>query len=310
MTTTLERFRGCLLGLAAGDALGATTQFYPPGTFEQLSDIIGGGSFHLKPGQWTDDTSMALCLATSLVETGRFDPLDQMQRYWRWYSEGYLSSKSYAFDIGGATRASLERFHHTGDPFSGKADPQSAGNGSLMRLAPVSLFYATQPEVAIEKAGESSYTTHGACQAADACRYFAGLLVGVLQGVSKEELLSTSYSPIPGYWQEYSLHPEIAAIAKGSFKSKEPPEIYNGGYVVPALEAALWAFNRSTDFRSGALLAANLGDDADTVAAIYGQIAGAFYGVESIPAGWREKLSRLETIEELAARLFSLSLNQ
>jgi ADP-ribosylglycohydrolase len=310
MPTTLERFRGCLLGLAAGDALGATVQFCSPGTFKPLTDIIGGGSFHLKPGEWTDDTSMALCLATSLVERQGFNPLDQMTRYWRWYNQGYLSCKRYAFDVGGATSASLERFRRTGDPFSGKADPNSAGNGSLMRLAPLPMFYAARPEEAIEKSGESSYTTHGACQAADACRYFAGLLVGALGGVIKEELLSSAYAPIAGYWQEHSLHPLIAAIAQGSFKAKDPPEIQNGGYVVPALEAALWAFDWSKDFRSGALLAANLGDDADTVAAIYGQIAGAFYGVESIPAGWREKLARLETIEGLAARLYSLSQNQ
>jgi ADP-ribosylglycohydrolase len=253
---------------------------------------------------------MALCLATSLVERQIFDPSDQMERYWRWYREGYLSSTGQAFDIGGATRASLHRFHHTGDPFSGKADPEAAGNGSLMRLAPLPMFYASHPEEAIEKAGLSSYTTHGAHQAADACRYFAGLLVGALQGIDKEELLSARYAPISGYWQEHSLHPAIAAIAQGSFKEKNPPEIQGSGYVVLTLEAALWAFHHSTDFRSGCLLAANLGDDADTTAAIYGQIAGAFYGVDSIPAEWRGKLALHEVIEALADKLYSFHENR
>src|SRR5437773_1759165 len=96
-----QRYRGSLLGLAAGDALGTTIEFRRPGTFEPLTDIVGGGIFGLAPGQWTDDTSMALCLAQSLVERGDFDPIDQLERYLRWSREGYLSSTGTCFDIGG-----------------------------------------------------------------------------------------------------------------------------------------------------------------------------------------------------------------
>jgi ADP-ribosylglycohydrolase len=142
----LSRYRGCLLGLAVGDALGTTLEFSPPGTFRPIDDLIGGGPFHLKPGQWTDDTSMALCLATSLIERRGFDPIDQLERYVRWWCEGYLSSTGTCFDIGSTVRSALMRFLQTRDPIPAPPISRTAGNGSIMRLAPVVLYYAQQPE--------------------------------------------------------------------------------------------------------------------------------------------------------------------
>ena len=302
--STQDRFRGCLLGLAAGDALGTTLEFKLPGTFEPIDDMVGGGPFNLQPGQWTDDTSMALCLAKSLIEQGGFDATDQMERYVRWWREGYMSSKERCFDIGGTVSAALSRFLQDGDPFAGSTDPYSAGNGSLMRLAPVPMSFASDAATAIRMAADSSRTTHGAQEAVDACRYFAGLLVGALEGVDKETLLSPGYCPVEGLWEREALAEEIARIADGSFKDRNPPEIRGTGYVVQSLEAALWAFHHSNGFREGALLAANLGDDADTTAAIYGQIAGAYYGVDGIPADWREKLTMVDDITSMADDIF------
>ncbi len=295
-----DRFRGALAGLAVGDAVGTPLEFTQPGSFVPLTDMVGGGPFRLKPGQWTDDTSMALCLAESLVACDDFDPNDQMQRYVRWWKEGYLSCTGTCFDIGGTVRAALARFVQSGQPYSGAVDPHSAGNGSLMRLAPVAMRYAASPQSAIARAGDSSRTTHGAAEAVDACRYFAGLLVGALDGADKETLLSPMYCPVPGLWEREALAPKIAAIAAGSFREKQPPEIRGTGYVVDALEAALWAFHGTDNFRDACLAAANLGQDADTTAAICGQIAGAFYGYAAIPAAWREQLAMGERIVELA----------
>ncbi|HSW29050.1 MAG TPA: ADP-ribosylglycohydrolase family protein [Longimicrobiales bacterium] len=298
-----DRVRGALLGLAVGDALGTTLEFKAPGTFEPLGDMVGGGTFGLDAGQWTDDTSMALCLAESLVETGRFDAADQMRRYVRWYREGYLSSTGTCFDIGGTTAAALHRFESTGEPFSGSTDPQSAGNGSLMRLAPVVLFFRDDPAEAVRLAGESSRTTHGAKTAVDACRYFAALLLGAVRGVPKDELLSWGWAaPLP-FWRDDPLHPEVVAVAKGSYRGKAAHDIVASGYVIRTLEAALWAFHRAVDFRSGALAAVNLGRDADTTGAVYGQIAGAWFGEEGIPEVWRAKLAMLEKVAELAEGL-------
>ena len=303
--TVQNRFRGCLLGLAAGDALGTTLEFTTPGGFQPIDDMVGGGPFRLRPGEWTDDTSMALCLAASLIETEAFDATDQMQRYVRWRDEGYLSSNGYRFDIGDTVDQALQRFiENNREPYAGSSDPYSAGNGSLMRLAPVPMYFAGDAAEAIGRSADSSRTTHGAREAVDACRYFGGLLGGALNGVDKETLLSARYCPAEGLWRQDPLAEKIAAIADGSFKHGEPPEIRGIGYVVKSLEAALWAFHKSRDFRDGALLAANLGEDADTTAAIYGQIAGAHYGAGAIPAEWRNRLAMGSDIASMADSLY------
>jgi ADP-ribosyl-[dinitrogen reductase] hydrolase len=295
------------LGLAVGDAVGTTLEFRQPGTFEPINDMVGGGPFGLKPGEWTDDTSMALCLAESLVEKRDFDPVDQLERYTRWYRHGHLSSTGSCFDIGNTVRQALLEFEKTKEPYCGSTDPRSAGNGSIMRLSPVPLFYAGNPKLAVEKSGESSRTTHGAVTCVDACRYMGGLIVGAVSGVSKDELLATRYCPVGGYWSERPLVKEIEEIAAGSFKSLEPPLIKGTGYVVKSLEAALWAFSKTNSFKEGCLLAVNLGDDADTTGAVYGQIAGAYYGEEAITETWKDKLAHRRLIQHLAERLFHLS---
>jgi ADP-ribosylglycohydrolase len=301
--TSIDRYRGAILGLAAGDALGTTLEFTRPGEFTPIGDIVGGGPFHLKAGEWTDDTSMMLCLAESLIERGAFDPVDQLARYLRWKRTGYNSSIGRCFDIGGTVLAALARFERLGEPWSGSTDPYSAGNGSLMRLAPVPLFFAHYPELAVANAALSSRTTHAHPDAVDACRYMAGLIVGALQGKTKEELLLTRFSPAPGLWTANPLTPAIAHIANGSFLQEEPPIIRGDGYVVRSLEAALWAFAKSTGFEDGALLAVNLGEDADTTGAVYGQLAGAYFGVASIPPRWRARLAKLDLLESTAAKL-------
>ena len=310
--TLQDRYRGCLLGLAVGDALGTTLEFKPPGTFTPLTDMVGGGPFNLQPGQWTDDTSMALCLAESLLECAGFDPRDQMQRYVRWWREGYLSSTGTCFDIGNTVAGVLRRFlneeKQTGhaNPFAGSTDPHTAGNGSLMRLAPVPLFFAAEgPAEAIEMAGESSRPTHGAAAAVDGCRYMAALILGALNGASKAELLAPFFTPagIETIWQDQPLCEPVKAVAAGSFRSKAGTQIRGSGYVVESLEAALWSFYQSQSFEEGALLAVNLGDDADTTGAIYGQLAGAFYGESGIPHRWLDKLHLRGYIAEVADRL-------
>ena len=303
------RHLGCLLGLAAGDALGTTLEFRSPGTFEPITDMVGGGPFGLEPGQWTDDTSMALCLAESLIECGGFDARDQMERYVRWWREGHLSPTGECFDIGGTVSTALGKFLSYGDPYAGSTHPRSAGNGSLMRLAPVPMFWASDPLAAIERSAESSRTTHGAITCVDACRYMGGLIVGALAGASKADLLSDRYAPpgAEGVWDDDPLCPEIDAIAAGSFKEKSPPAIRGKGYVVDCLEAALWAFHTTDSFEVGALAAVNLGDDADTTAAICGQIAGAYYGLSGIPENWRQRLALYDDIEQLADALHDIA---
>jgi len=250
---------------------------------------------------------MALCLAESLIERKRFDPVDHLHRYLRWYRHGHLSSTGRCFDIGTTVRAAVARFEQSQEPYCGATDPMSAGNGSLMRLAPVPLAYAATSVEAIARSGESSRTTHGAPTAIDACRYLGALIVGALRGATKAELLAPRYTPVPGHWEAHPLVPEIDEVAAGSFKLRNPPEIRGTGYVVKSLEAALWAFYHGDTFRDGCLLAVNLGDDADTTGAVYGQLAGAYYGERAIPETWRGRLAYRALIERFAERLLALA---
>ena len=302
--TSLDRHLGCLLGLATGDALGTTLEFTTPGGFTPIDDIVGGGPFHLHPGEWTDDTSMALCLAESLLEKRGFDPADQCDRYLAWRDHGHLSSNGRCFDIGNTVSSALARYRRSKEPFAGSIDPHAAGNGSIMRLAPVPMFYHRDFQQAVDFSGTSSRTTHQAPTCIDACRYMGGILVALLNGETKETVLAPGFHPMLGTWPAGELCPEIAAIAAGSFKTKEPPAIRGSGFVVESLEAALWAFHRSTCFKDGALLAVNLGHDADTTGAIYGQFAGACYGIDAIPPTWRAKIAHTELILDFASKLY------
>lgn len=292
----MNRHLGCLLGLAVGDAVGTTVEFSSRGSFTPVTDMTGGGPFRLKPGEWTDDTSMALCLAESLVECGGFNPRDQMERYCRWWRDGHLSSNGRCFDIGITVSGALRRFETTGEPFAGSTTPNTAGNGSIMRLAPVPMFASGSRADAIHLSRESSRTTHGADECLDACHVLGALLHQLINGASKEEALNGLRSEVIG-------SPSIRAIIDGSYLERDEADVRATGYVVHTLEAALWSFARTTNFRDAVLMAVNLGDDADTTGAVCGQIAGAFYGEDGIPSRWLELLVQRELIKDLALRL-------
>lgn len=295
MTEILARYQGCLLGLAVGDAVGTTVEFSAKDSFPPVTGMEGGGPFHLQAGQWTDDTSMALCLAESLVICNGFDAKDQMNRYLNWWKWGYLSSTGHCFDIGMTVASALQKFANDGEPFAGSSNPRTAGNGSLMRLAPVVLWFFPDQAQVLEYAEASSRTTHAAPEALASCRLFAQQLMNALQGKSKQATL-TDIAQLPS--QE-----NLRRIAEGHYLQKTRAEIFGTGYCVQSLEAALWCFANGSDFEETILLATNLGDDADTTAAIAGQLAGAFYGINGIPQTWRDKLWQYEDIDTLARKL-------
>lgn len=293
----LERCAGSLVGLACGDAVGTAVEFFPRGSFKPVTDMVGGGPFNLAPGKWTDDTSMALCLAESLLTKGGSDPADQMTRYLNWWRWGYLSSTGDCFDIGMTVRAALQRFELSKHPFEGSTDASTAGNGGLMRLAPVVIFYFPDFQLIQQFALDSTRTTHAAPEALDCTRLLAHVTAGALAGLPKNELLRAEGLDIAS--------PNVSALAAGSYLSKADHEIAGTGYSVASLEAALWCFHHTSSFQEAVLRAANLGDDADTTAAIVGQIAGAHYGVNGIPQSWRDRLHMGQEIEEMAHRLGS-----
>ena len=185
MTFSDERINGAFLGLAIGDALGAPVEFMRRGTFPPVTGYRAGGKFGLQPGEWTDDTAMTLCLAQSLIERKGFDPTDQMRKYLLWLDEGYMSCRGKAVGIGKTVFRSLTRFRSRHEPYTSITHEKFSGNGSIMRLAPVAIFYADDIEKAVRYAGLSSKTTHGSPIAVDACRLMAYMLVRLFDGVDK-----------------------------------------------------------------------------------------------------------------------------
>jgi ADP-ribosylglycohydrolase len=305
--TTKDRQRGCLLGLAIGDALGAAVEFQMPGTFEPVTDYRAGGPHGLNPGEWTDDSSMALALADSIADVG-WDLDDQAERYVAWWRTGKYSSNGRVFDIGITTSAALMRFVETGNAReSGARDERSSGNGSIMRLAPVPIAYhrcfPDQLAMLDERAAESSLPTHASPQCLSSCRYFALLMAGLIHGLDRDEVLSPDWEPLQQLRTLEPLHDEVGEVSRGSFRERQPPEISGSGYVVRSLEAALWAFHDAADFRDAVLKAVNLGDDADTTGAVCGQLAGAYWGESDIPDAWIAGLAERSMIEDILQNL-------
>lgn len=294
-----DRALGAFVGLAVGDAVGTTLEFSARDREPRLEDMVGGGPFRLQPGEWTDDTAMALALAESLAATGTLDCRDLMDRFVRWRRDGEYSCTGACFDIGNTVSAALGRYRGTGDPLAGSTDPRSAGNGSLMRLAPVAVrFWHDRPRLDAT-AAEQSRTTHGTAEAVDACRAYAALLADAIAGAPRAEVLAK---------RTFEGAPAIAKIMNGSWRGRAREDIESSGYVVHTLEAALWSVARTGHFRSAVLLAANLAHDADTVAAVAGQLAGALYGLNGIPDDWLEKLAWKDRLVEVGQRLFKASL--
>jgi ADP-ribosyl-[dinitrogen reductase] hydrolase len=294
-----DRAIGALLGLAIGDAIGTTLEFRARDTYKAVTDMVGGGPFGLKAGEWTDDTAMALALSDSLEAREDLDEQDLLSRFMNWWRWGVYSCTGECFDIGVTTQQALMRWQSTKAPYSGSTDPMSAGNGSLMRLAPVAIRFWNDRARLRDIAGRQSKTTHGAPEAIDACIAFAEVLADAIEGRSLLEVLRARSEPYVG---------AVGAIMRGQWREKARSEIRSTGYVAHSLEAALWCVDRSTDYQGAVLVAANLGEDADTTAAITGQLAGALYGASGIPEDWVRRVAWREQIKAKATSLVGKAL--
>lgn len=293
-----DRAVGALLGLALGDALGTTLEFKARDAYESLTGIVGGGPFRLKPGQWTDDTAMALALADSLAERGGLDEQDLLARFSDWWRNGTYSCTGRCFDIGSTTAQAIRRWEQTGDDHCGSTDPRSAGNGSLMRLAPVAIRYWNDRPALRDAAARQSRTTHAAAEAADACVLYAEKLADAISGRPRSEVLCSR----SGDWSG-----GVVAVNAGSWRGTPRHRVSGSGYVVHSLEAALWSVGRTATFERAVLHAANLGQDADTTAAIAGQLAGAFVGASNLRSTWVGQVAWQDQLRGSAVALFEAS---
>jgi ADP-ribosyl-[dinitrogen reductase] hydrolase len=298
-----DRFRGALIGLAVGDAIGATNEFKRRKDCD-VRDMVGGGPWRLRPGDYTDDTAMAFALADSLVECDGFDPKDVMTRWRDWWQEGkYAGTHGRGcFDIGTTTRLALGDFEASGKVWQGRGNYYSAANGCLMRFASVALYaFPLERSKRLELYADSARLTHGSPLCVEATQLFGEAMHAALGGAGG------IVTP------DFVTAPELRSmIDRQAWFDDADTRIHSTGYVIDTLEAAFWASRvRPADlsadrgpFAAGILRAANLGDDADTVAAVAGQLLGASLGWSSIPLRWRATLDRHDELLALADALY------
>lgn len=286
MNDQKDRLLASFVGLAVGDALGTSVEFKKRGTFEPITDMRGGGCFRLKPGEWTDDTSMALCLAHSLIECGEFNQKDIMDKFLSWYYDGHYSHNGVCFDIGNMTRRALVFFKKTGKLISlSSLDNNSSGNGSIMRLAPIVLFYHNVYDTVISMAEQQSKLTHPSIECIESCKVLADTIYKLSTGLKLNNITNI--------------------IDINHWKNIPAEKISSTGYVIDTMNAAYWAVSNTNNFKDALLMAVNLGGDADTIGAVTGQIAGALYGFCSIPKDWLSKLAWGDKIINLGEKLLN-----
>jgi ADP-ribosyl-[dinitrogen reductase] hydrolase len=279
-----DRAVGALVGLAVGDALGTSVEFMSRGNFTPVTGMRGGGVFQLKPGEWTDDTSMALALGEALLQDPAMtDPALVMNRWLNWYHHGMYSHNGKCFDIGNQTAKALTNWASLRELPA--IDTNSAGNGCIMRLAPVVLASLNQPDRMRDISRRQSDFTHRNAECRDIVIKLADLIAACIHGEAAD----------------------IAAKIPSDIAARTETQVESTGYVIDTFEAALWAFAPQDGFENIVLRAVNLGDDADTVGAVTGQIAGGRYGLSQIPEPWVQVLTWRDEIIEMGRKLFKLS---
>lgn len=318
-----DKARGMLLGLAIGDALGAP---YEIGWQSEQIKKLGRKLAHfarsplLPPGFWTDDTSMALCLADSLIANNGYNSYDLMTKFSNWFYHGYRSSYgNKAFDVGAQTARTITAFATKPTIPAKEAKAKQAGNGAIMRLAPVAIantFIAHQNSKTIspnefvpitKMAILSCRETHNAIAAECVTQAFAVTLYSAMRGHSKTQILSYLKKHIlhqtglyADFWQKHA--PILAQQIYGNSKDLHDLD----GRIFNAFSIALWGFLHSRSFLSGAVKVIRLGGDTDTNAAIFGQLAGAYYGYKKLPKNLRAKVYLASEIIEIADTLLKM----
>jgi ADP-ribosyl-[dinitrogen reductase] hydrolase len=307
--SVLSKSVGCLVGLAVGDALGGTNEFktsnlhqFDPNNLQ----YVGGGIFDLDPGEWTDDTSMALAIADSIVEKGSFNPADIQQKFWDWKTKGEYCTRLEIFDIGHTTLQAIDYYHDTGMVYAGCTSEFSSGNGGIMRLAPIAIRYQYDTPFNLRKfARLSSSLTHASFECLACAELLANCIFRALQPESTKEYVLSPTKPLEEF--DAQTFPYVGYLYNGKLDSFNTP---SNGYVTTTLGFALYCFANTNSFAECVAMAASAGGDSDTNAAVAGQIAGAFYGLDEIPKQLVDKLYWKYHIIAFGEALHNLAFNQ
>ena len=295
---------GALWGAVVGDALGLPVEFRSREEVREnpVATMEGYGTFNLPPGSWSDDSSLMLCTTESLL-TG-FDTKRMGRLFIRWLTESYWTPWGETFDVGRATHEGVSRMIAGAPPEeAGGISEHHNGNGSLMRILPVGLYFSQYPAIEmLEYASRASSLTHGHPRAQMACGLYCLMASRLLAGSPPVHAYRETIQTIASLWRTQSHLPEIPhfeRLLSGAIETLPENDIRSDGYAIHTLEASLWCLLTTTNYRAAVLKAVNLGEDTDTTATVTGGLAGLAYGIEAIPKEWIAALARREEIGEL-----------
>lgn len=307
-----SRMLGAMWGSLVGDALGVPVEFLDRETVQRnpVTGLRGFGTHHQPPGTWSDDSSLLLCTVESLAACGRYDAADLARRFVRWESENWWTPHGTVFDIGGTTAQALSRLAAGAPPEeAGSADVYSNGNGSLMRIIPLALWLADRaPETLAEYATRGSSLTHRHPRSQMACALYCLLVRELLCSAAPAEALAGARRTFANLLQESLFAAErqhFRRLETGALGDCPERDIRSSGYVIDTLEASIWCLLTSASFEETVLKAVNLGGDTDTTGTVAGGLAGACYGLQAIPAAWRQALARHDDIASLFTHFLS-----
>ncbi len=301
--------KGMLLGLATGDALGVPVEFESRMTLKNtpVENMRAFGSWSQPAGTWSDDTSLTIATMESISRLGKIDYQDIMENFLRWYEREDFTATGERFDIGNTTRAAILRFSRRILPPTkcGATDDNTNGNGSLMRILPATLYlYGTRGNIGNDELKiihEFSALTHGHIISQISCGIYSLIAAQILNGKNISESFLIGINDAKNFYSTNEAFKNFSRLCDENFAALNEDKIYSSGYVVDTLEAALWCLLNTSDYKSLALKAVNLGGDTDTVAAVAGGLAGIFYGAESIPAEWLATLKKRDYLEKICA---------
>jgi len=304
-----DRVIGGLVGVCVGDALGVPVEFVSRDKLRlnPIKDMVGYGTHNQPPGTWSDDSSLTLCLAESLCKG--FDIHDIANKFIKWLYEGYWTPYGETFDIGNTTYIAISRLKSGVNPLdAGPKDEFSNGNGSLMRILPLSFYLEKmKKEEQFEITHKVSRITHGHLRSQMACGIYIQIAINLLKedppeiAYKKAKEISLDYYSREPYVYELK---HFDRILKSDIRKLSINSIKSTGYVIDTLEASLWSFLNSKTFKDAVLTAVNLGGDTDTIGAVTGGLAGIYYGYSAIPKDWVKKIAKVDEIIELSERLF------
>lgn len=302
-------YKDILFGVAVGDALGVPVEFKSRQTIAQkpVTDLTGFGTYNLPAGTFSDDSSLAFCLAEALTQEFSLQKIGD--NFIAWLNQNYWTPRGNVFDVGIATSQAIRRLQRGCSPeLAGGIDISDNGNGSLMRILPL-LVYIKDKELVdrYQIAKQVSSITHGHIRSVIACFYYLEFARQIITGIDKFEIYKNLQTEIPAQLNSLSINPDeiklFDRLLKANIYDLTEKEIFSSGYVLHTLEASIYCLLTSDNYKSATLKAVNLGEDTDTTGAVTGGLAGLLYGWETIPKSWLQQIARREDIDDLADRI-------